>query len=154
MRSIIVYYSRTGTTKKLGEAIAKALSSSTLEIIDMKNRSGPLGYLTGGKDAVTRKLTPIKPVNEDLSKYDLVVVGTPVWASNMAPAIRTILTEKKGSIKNTAFFCTAGEENAGKTFSEMQELTSAPIATLQLTTNEVKGDKYFEKLEEFLKKLK
>ena len=44
MRSLVVYYSRTGVTKKVAEAISRKLGSDVEEIIDQRDRSGPKGY--------------------------------------------------------------------------------------------------------------
>ena len=50
-KTLVAYYSRTGTTKKVGEAIAKALKADIDEIIDLKKRSGAIGWVVSGKDA-------------------------------------------------------------------------------------------------------
>jgi len=60
MKTLVVYYSRTGTTKTVGKAIAKELKADSDEIIDLKNRLGPVNYIIAGKDATLRKLTKIK----------------------------------------------------------------------------------------------
>jgi len=151
MNPIIVYYSRTGTTKEVGEYLAEKLKCPSIEIIDLTQRKGPLAYLFGGKDAMDRKLTQIEKVKEDVFKYDLVIIGTPVWASNITPAVRTFLTQNP--VKKVAFFATAGGNNVGLTFHEMEKLTTTPKATLALTTFEVKSNKFKEKADEFLKKL-
>ena len=151
MKAIIVYYSRTGTTKEVGEFLAKKLECPAIELIDLTNRKGPLAYIFGGRDAMQRKLTQIEKVKEDVFKYDLVIIGTPVWGSNVTPAVRTFLTQNP--VKKVAFFATAGGNNIGLTFHEMEKLTANPKATLALTTSEVKLGKYKERAEEFLKKL-
>ena len=38
MNTLVVYYSRTGNTKAIGEAIAEALNADIDEIIDLKKR--------------------------------------------------------------------------------------------------------------------
>ena len=151
MNTIIVYYSRTGTTKELAEFLAKKLDCRAIELIDLTNRKGPLAYLLGGRDAMQRKLTQIEKVKEDVFKYDLVIIGTPVWGSNVTPAVRTFLTQNP--VKKVAFFATAGGTNLGLTFHEMEKLTATPKATLALTTTEVNSNKFREKTEEFIKKL-
>jgi flavodoxin len=154
MKAIVVYYSRSGNTKKLGNFISDSLACPAEEIIDLTNRTGVMGYLNGGRDAMQRKLTQIKPTVQDFSKFDLVIIGTPVWASNMTPAIRTFLTQNKGLLKKVAFFCTAGGKNEGATFKEMKLLSLVPKATLLLTTQEMQTGKFVEKANEFVKTLK
>lgn len=150
MNALIVYYSRTGTTKTVGEFLAKELDCPTLELIDLTNRKGIIGYITGGRDAMQRKLTQIEKTNDNPFEYDLVIIGTPVWGANMAPAVRTFLTQNP--VKKVAFFCTAGS-SVGITFHEMEKLTCTPRGTLFLTTSEVKSNKFKEKAKDFAKKL-
>jgi flavodoxin len=137
MKTLIVYYSRTGTTKKVGEKLAKHLKCDHEEIIDLKSRAGPIGWMGAGKDAMKKKLTYIKDIKKDPKKYDLIIIGSPVWAGNVVPAIRTYILTNKPDIKKVAFFCTMGG-STGKIFSEMEEIINIkPLGTLSLKTKEV-----------------
>ena len=102
MKSLVLFYSRTGNTGKIANEIAVKLNSDIEEIFDKKNRKGIFGYLAAAKDAATKKFTQIEEVKKDLSQYDLVIIGTPVWAWGMAPAIRTYLSKNK--FNKLAFF--------------------------------------------------
>ena len=77
MKTLIVYYSRTGRTKKIAEEIHKVLGGDIEEIQDMKPRSGIIGWLGAGKDARSKTLTTLKPVEKNPSQYDLIVIGSP-----------------------------------------------------------------------------
>ncbi|GAH72917.1 unnamed protein product, partial [marine sediment metagenome] len=140
--ALVVYYSRTGTTRKVAEAVAEALRCESEEVIDTKKRSGVLGFVGGGKDARLKRLTVIEEVRSDPSSYELVIIGTPVWAWTMSPAIRTYITEQKGKLGEVAFFLTTGGSGMESTFSHMEELCGkAPRARLGLKAKEVlKGD--------------
>ncbi len=61
-KSLVVFYSRTGTTKRVAESISNLLKCDVEEIVDRKNRKGPLGYLKSESDAMSKKLTVIKDV--------------------------------------------------------------------------------------------
>lgn len=66
-------------------------------------------------------LPEIENINMDLSKYDEIIVGTPVWWYRPAPAIRTFLTQNDLSNKTIIPFAT----NAGwlgRTFTEIKKL--------------------------------
>ena len=78
------------------------------EVIDQKKRNGPLGFLTGGSDARRGKETEISPTVKSPAEYDLIIVGTPVWASRPSPAIATYLKKNNLSGKKVAFFFTRG----------------------------------------------
>jgi flavodoxin len=151
MDILVIYYSRTGTTKKLGDAIARETGASIEEIVDTVNRMGPLGYIRSGRDAMKRNLTELKDLKKDLSAYDLVVVGTPIWGWNMSVPIRTLLTQKKSLFKQVAFFCTMGGSGDEAAFKEMEEIIGKkPVSTLALTTAEVVKDNFSNKLNVFL----
>jgi flavodoxin len=151
MKILVTYYSRTGTTRKVAEALAQKMGAELAEIKDTMDRSGVLGYLKSGRDAMKRLTTKLEPTNHNPAAYDLVVVGTPVWAGNMSTPVRTYLVEQKNNFKAVAFFCTMGGENSSKTFPEMAELCAQkPLATLALRTKEVVKGEFMGKVEEFV----
>ncbi|MFH0863084.1 MAG: flavodoxin [Candidatus Altiarchaeota archaeon] len=150
MKSLVVYYSRDGSTRKVSEELAKILGSDVEELTDKKGRKGPIGYMMGGKDAAMKKLTDLGSVKYDPSQYDIVVVGTPVWAMTMSPAVRTYLTRMKGKMRKAAFFATYGGSGGDRAVKHMGELSGLkPTATLGLTESEVKSGSYTQKLREF-----
>jgi len=57
MKSLVVFYSRTGATKLVGESLDEMLDCDSEELFDTKKRSGPLGYVTAGRDALAKKLS-------------------------------------------------------------------------------------------------
>ena len=153
MNALVAFYSRTGTTKKVAVEIAGLLKADVDEIIDKKNRKGAVGYMLAGRDATLKKLTKIE-AKKDASKYDLVVVGTPVWAFTVSAPVRTYLTKNKGRLKRVAFFCTedgSGSQRAFKAMSEICGKTSK--AHLVLRTKEVWKGNIKEKIKEFVEKL-
>lgn len=150
-KTLVTFYSRSGHTKSVGQDIAKALKADIEEIIDLKNRSRMIiCLLIAGRDAILKKLTEIK-YKKDPTKYDLVIIGTPVWACTMTPAIRTYLTKNK--FKKVAFFCTSAGQD-GKTIQNMEELSKKAVTILSLIDRELGESKSKKKLESFCKKLK
>ena len=108
MKSLVVYYSRTGNARFVAETIAAEVGADIEEVIDLKKRSGPIGFLTGGSDARRGKETEISPTTKSPAEYDLIIVGTPVWASRPSPAIITYLKKNDLSGKKVALFFTHG----------------------------------------------
>ena len=155
MKTLIAYYSRTGNTKKVCEFLSKKLNADIDEIIDKKKRKGAIGFVVGGKDAMQKNMTEIK-TKKDPSQYDFVILGTPVWADNVTPAIRTYAYEYKHNIKNTAFICTTGMSGIEKTFMELEKiLEKKPKATFSMLTKDVKNEKNIKtKSKDFIKSVK
>ena len=108
MKSLVVYYSRTGNTRYVAQTIAAQIGADAEEVIDLKKRSGIFGYLSGGKDARQGKETEISPLTKTLANYDLIVVGSPIWAGKPTPAIVTYLKKNDLSGKKVAVFFTQG----------------------------------------------
>lgn len=144
MKALVIYYSRTGNTRKVAEAIASALRAraevDVEELKDLEKRKlGFIGFMAAGRDALLKRNTPIEPVQADTEAYDVVIVGTPVWAWGMTSAVRTFLDERAKGFKRTAFFLTTGGTGREKTFKQMAaSCGQLPIATLGFTEKELK----------------
>jgi flavodoxin len=137
-RLLVVYYSRTGITKKIAGSIASTLDADLDEIVDQTKRSGLLGYLRSGFQASFQRRVPIGPAIRDPAKYDLVAIGTPVWDRALSSPVRSYLHRHRNSFHDVAFFCTCGGRGADRVFAQMTELcTSRPVATLVVLDREV-----------------
>ena len=149
MKVLVAYYSRTGTTKKIAEEISRLLRCDLESIIDRKNRAGIIGYLSAGRDASTKKLTQIDQAKFDAANYDLVIVGTPVWASTLSAPVRTYLTQHRERFNRMAFFCTC-DGGKGTAFEEMEIAAGKkPLAVLELTKREISNDQHLQKTKDF-----
>jgi len=155
MKSLIAFYSRKGTTKKIAELIGKELDADIEELIDLNKRTGfIIGFLKCGLAATKEKLTDLKETEKDPSLYDLVILGTPIWNKRMTPAIRTYIHNNKGKFKKVAFFCTYGGRGSEELFNSIEELIGiGPISTLDVTKKEIKKNLHLKKLQEFISKL-
>ncbi len=110
MKSLVVYYTRTGKTKFVAETIAAQLSADIEEIVDKKNYAGPIGWVNAGKNATQEKEAEITPPKYSPADYDLIVIGTPVWAWRPTPAIRTYAKQSGLTAKKVALFLTCDSD--------------------------------------------
>jgi len=110
VKSLVVYYSRTGNAKFVAETIASELGSDIEEIVDLKKRAGKLGWMSAGRDSMQEKETKIAPTKIVPTGYDLIVIGTPIWAWRPTPAIRTYIVNNDFSGKKVALFFTIGSD--------------------------------------------
>lgn len=150
MKTLVIYYSRTGNTRKVANAIAKSLKADIEEIEDNENRMGIGGYLKSGMQATLKKTSEIRKLKKNPSKYGLVIIGTPIWSWSLIPPIRFFLNENKGNLKKTAFFCTEGGSGGKRVFKGMQELCrKKPLATSEIFEKEVKNGSYVKKVKIF-----
>ena len=87
----------------------------------------------------------------DPEDYDMVYLGTPVWASKASSPVISYIKQNEGKFTNVKFFATAGSSGFESTFEQMEKYVSVkPQSTLALTTKEVKKDMFDEKLSSFL----
>lgn len=109
-KTLVLYYSLTGNTKLVAEEIASQLGADIEEIVCVNP------YDTNFQACIQRCLldreagtvTEIKPVKADLTKYDIIFIGYPVWFGTYAPPIATFLTNNNLSGKKIVPFCTFG----------------------------------------------
>lgn len=151
MKTLVVYYSKTGTTKKIAAEIAKKLSADTDEITDLAKRTGVINWLRSCRHSILMKETKIK-YSKDPKKYDKIIVGTPVWAGSLVPAVRTYLKKNRLDNKKAVFFCTCGT-NEGKAIEQMNIITKAKVQeNFVLFGKEIRSGRYKDKIKAFLKK--
>jgi len=141
VKTLIVFYSNTGNTSKLAKIIGDKLDGETLEIKDQRNRNGLIGFLRAGFDAVTSNVTIIENFNLELSEYDLVIIGTPIWAGRLTPAIRTFLIGNSEVLPEVAFFTTHAGGGSSKALLQLEELAGKePLACLSIEKSKLKED--------------
>ncbi|MBN1539321.1 MAG: flavodoxin, partial [Candidatus Thermoplasmatota archaeon] len=87
------------------------------------NPKGFLKHLTGGWQAIRGFKPPLKPLHRDPKEYDVIFVGTPIWAGRQAPAVRTFLEDHLPEGKKIALFCTCNSTNSSA-FQNMRRLSS------------------------------
>jgi menaquinone-dependent protoporphyrinogen IX oxidase len=133
MKTLVVFYSRTGHTRDIGHRIAAALHADMEELGDRTNRRGIVGYLRSGRDAWFGRRAELLPLTRDPGVYDLIVVGTPIWNASLSTPVRTFLQDQKAKLHDVAFFCTMGRMGSARVFEQMQrESGRLPVAKLAL----------------------
>ena len=111
MKTVILYYSFSGKTKKLAIKKANELGADIEEITEVKKSSMLKAFTVGAFMAIKRKKAEIQPVTSVLSGYDQIIIMAPVWANKPAPAFNNII-EHLPSGKKIELFLTSG---SGKT---------------------------------------
>lgn len=98
MKIAIVYYSYSGNTHKAAEIIAEILKSenNSLRCLRIEAPNESKSFFIQALRALTKKKAEIAPIETDLFAYDLIILGTPVWAREMVPAMRKFLEKVSG----------------------------------------------------------
>lgn len=121
MKTLIVYYSQTQRTKTVAETLAARLNADAIEIKDNKKRGGFASKLSSSLDAFRETKTDISPMRIDVSDYDVIYFGTPVWAGKPAPAIITIIDRCDLRAKDVVLFATMNSSGGAASVDRMAE---------------------------------
>lgn len=110
MKTLIVYYSYRGNTRRIAEMLREELDCDIARIEPITPYSEDYDEVVElGRDEVKRGYTPeIKPLDFDVEDYDAVIIGTPTWWYTMAPAVLTFLRNNDFSGKTVIPFQTHG----------------------------------------------
>jgi flavodoxin len=109
MRTLIVYHSHSGRTRALAEQIRDASGG---DLVEVKTQT-PYGLLSvysrGTPRARHREVDAIEPAVIDVSAYDRIVIGTPVWGGHPTPVINGAVAALQGAGgKSAVLFVTCG----------------------------------------------
>ncbi len=127
MKTLIVYYSLEGSTHLIAETIASAIHADVLRLLpkdDIKSK-GFMKYVWGGKAVVMGDIPELISFEKDPEQYDLIILGTPVWAFGPSPAMISFLKQASISGKKIAFFCCHGGGGKATTFTKMKKFLPA-----------------------------
>ncbi len=136
MKKLIVFYSLGGNTRALARKIAQTLKADVLEIKTVKTYPDDFDVLLGlgQREVATGYIPQLKPYRIDFSKYDGVLIGTPVWWSSFAPAIKSFISSNKWKGVKVYPFAT-NEGTLGHTPSDFRKAlrgaTVAPVLNVK-----------------------
>ena len=113
MRKLVVFYSLEGNTRLAAKTIAEASGADIMELIPLSQPSseGFSRFLRGGKSAVKKEIPELEPFGVNPDDYELIFLGSPVWAWTFTPAVRAFLEKHDLSGKKVAI-CMCHERNA------------------------------------------
>lgn len=123
MKTLIVYYSYTGNTKKIANAIKNNLNCDILEVTPKIPFSNDYDEVVAEyqNNSIKDKSIEINDIGIDLKEYDKIIIGSPVWWYTICPVITSFLKKYDLSGKKIYPFAT----NAGwlgKTFKDIETL--------------------------------
>jgi flavodoxin len=91
MKTLVMYYSYSGHTKKIAEALAAKEPADIVEIKEAKRPGVFKAYTAGCVAALRGKGWPISPLGADLAAYGRLALLSPIWANNPPPFVNAAL---------------------------------------------------------------
>jgi DNA-binding transcriptional ArsR family regulator len=111
VKACVIFYSYTGVTRGIAEGIRNSSGCDLIEVKTQKEYSSFTAYTTGVLRSRKGAADPIVPDVIDVSPYDLLIIGTPVWAWKPAPAINAAVRALRGCEgKMAVTFVTCGNQ--------------------------------------------
>ena len=150
---LIAYYSYSGNTKAVAEKIKEITGGDLFEIKPVNEY--PRNYTDVVNLAKQEKEQDLRPelANKiDISNFDIIYLGTPVWWYTFATPIKTFLTEYDFTGKTIIPFCTHGGGGASATYSDMEKL--CPNTTIKTGFTSYEHSAKDSEIEEWINNLK
>jgi len=121
-KMLIIYYSLTGNTKYIAEQVRKKTGGDVFEIETVKTYPAEYSALTeeAKRELQTGDLPALKKNPPDMSSYDLILVGSPVWWYTVSTPVMSFLRQADFAGKKVSAFCTH-EGGIGKFFPDFKE---------------------------------
>ena len=160
MKDLIVYYSLEGNTEYVAEKIKDKTGADMLKLVPKKayKDKGLMKFLWGGKSAKMAEKPELEDIDIDLSAYERIIFGFPVWASTFTPPLRTFIlnnSEKLAGKRFAAFACQSGN-GAEKAFTKLAAcigIESFEQTAVFIDPKAKQNEKKDAQIEEFAKNL-
>lgn len=103
---VVVYFSRMGYTKKLAYEIANEKSADIVEIKTTEKVDGNLGFWWCGRYGMHKWGMPLEPNEINFSKYEEVIICSPVWVFGVCAPIRQFCIDNANKLNNVSYLLT------------------------------------------------
>lgn len=104
-RVLVVYFSRSNNTELMAMEIAKRYNAQLVRLNADAYRIGFYGWLNALRDSQTKQAV-ITPEQIDLSPYDTIFIGSPIWWYSPAPPVWQFVNNNDIANKNIILFNT------------------------------------------------
>lgn len=144
---LVAYFSATGNTKSVAEKLASAINADLFEIVpeqvytsedlnwqNSQSRSSIEMGDKGSRPAIASKI-------DDISQYNIVFVGSPIWWGREPSIIDTFIESYDFAGKTIIPFVTSGSSGIGDYGANLQALApDAKVLTGQRFPNDVSAE--------------
>lgn len=130
-KSIVIIYSRTGSTEQLARWIAEETKSDYLKLELVEPYAESYGAMTNiaREERASGKRREIKTTIPDLSAYDTIWLGSPYWWGGYSVPMLTFLKDHPLEGKRVLSFCTSGSSSPDGAWADLRKL--APKAKIE-----------------------
>ncbi|ADU26250.1 flavodoxin family protein [Ethanoligenens harbinense] len=144
MTTAVIYFSKSGMTATAAKHIAKELGAPVEGIVRLGN-GGVFAFFQEIAQSLSGKQPEIQPLSLDVSAYDRIIIGTPVWAGHVSSPVTSFLAQYGGGIQSAAAFITHGDAKNpyNGVFEQLQTMLGKKLdATFSVSSRDVKTGAY------------
>ena len=125
MKKAVVFYSMDGNTRVFAQEIAKKVAADVFELEEVKKRpEGMKAFMSAGFQAAFGIKTKLKnDFTSEIADYEMIYIGTPIWASKAVPAVNSFLAKLKPEGKSFFVFTVQAGETYGSPNKAAQKIT-------------------------------
>ena len=127
MKKLFIYYSLSGN----GDLVADYLKEKGFDIRKIEttyklSKHMFFAMMKGGSNALFGKKAKLINYNNDISEYDEIYIGSPIWNSRLTPPINTVLRDTDLSNKKLTFVFYSGGGTSKKATKQVNKLYNNP----------------------------
>ncbi len=121
-KSLVIYYSQTGATKQVAQEFASLLNADTLRIEVQQPYNGTYEETIARcqKERAAGELPKLEALHIDLTQYDTIFLGYPIWFGSYAPPIAALVKTTDFAGKKIVPFCTFGSGGLGASIKKLK----------------------------------
>ena len=132
-KTLVLYYSQTGATKAVAEALQSQLGAdiASIEAVEPYDTDYAATVARWCQEREAGVKVAIQPLAVNLDRYDTIFLGFPVWGGTVASPVETFLADNSLAGKTVVTFATFGSGGL--------DSATADVATAQPDATVVKG---------------
>ena len=153
MKTLIAYFSASGVTKRTAQKLANKLNCDTYEIKPAEPYTdADLNWMDkNSRSSVEMRDKSSRPeiVKDglDVSGYDRILLGYPVWWYTAPTIINTFLESYDFSGKKIVLWATSGGSGLGKAKNDLAKSTTATIVDGRTLNNDKQIEQFIKEIE-------
>ncbi len=121
-KTLVIYYSQTGATQQVAQEISQLLGADMLRIEAEQPYNGTYQETIARcmKEREANELPKLKDLNIDLSQYETVFLGYPIWFGTYALPMASLVKSMDFTGKKIVPFCTFGSGGLGASIKDLK----------------------------------
>lgn len=158
-RTLVTFFSRSGNTELMARKIAELKNARILPIRSERDQIGLVGWLQSLRDA-RKTEAEITPSRIDLSSYDTIYIGSPIWLYSPAPPVFEFASANDFSGKKVFLFNSMNSKFEQKYIDRFKTIIQKKGGTFEghfyivrgRMTRQIQVDAFLNEVERILKK--